>query len=103
MSSAGDEVLYVGDHIYGDIVKSKKDIGWRTMLVVPELALELELAGRHRSGTFCVYNFTRFCEPCRSEQFMESDRNPNFHGKRAHLPPWPGNSSENGQKRSNRF
>lgn len=46
MSSAGDEVLYVGDHIYGDIVKSKKDIGWRTMLVVPELALELELAGK---------------------------------------------------------
>ncbi|MEW5305391.1 MAG: hypothetical protein WDW36_007933 [Sanguina aurantia] len=44
--ASGDEVLYVGDHIYGDIVKSKKDIGWRTMLVVPELALELELAGK---------------------------------------------------------
>ncbi|GIL92324.1 hypothetical protein Vretifemale_19840 [Volvox reticuliferus] len=42
----GNQVLYVGDHIYGDIVKSKKDIGWRTMLVVPELELELEKLGR---------------------------------------------------------
>ncbi|GFR52818.1 hypothetical protein Agub_g15441, partial [Astrephomene gubernaculifera] len=42
----GSQVLYVGDHIYGDIVKSKKDIGWRTMLVVPELELELEKSGR---------------------------------------------------------
>jgi ribonucleotide monophosphatase NagD (HAD superfamily) len=37
------QVLYVGDHIYGDIVKAKKEIGWRTMLVVPELQLELQL------------------------------------------------------------
>lgn len=33
----------MGDHIYGDIVKAKKAIGWRTMLVVPELELELQL------------------------------------------------------------
>lgn len=25
-------VLYVGDHIYGDILKSKKAMGWRTMV-----------------------------------------------------------------------
>lgn len=41
--TSGDQVLYVGDHIYGDIVKAKKAIGWRTMLVVPELDLELQL------------------------------------------------------------
>jgi hypothetical protein len=40
---AGDQVLYVGDHIYGDILRSKKELGWRTMLVVPELAAELDL------------------------------------------------------------
>ena len=39
---SGSEVLYVGDHIYGDIVRSKKSLGWRTMLVVPELEHELE-------------------------------------------------------------
>lgn len=35
------EVLYVGDHIFGDILKTKKVRGWRTFLVVPELAQEL--------------------------------------------------------------
>jgi hypothetical protein len=37
-------VLYVGDHIYGDILKSKKSMGWRTMLIVPELEMELQHA-----------------------------------------------------------
>ncbi|CAN1835806.1 Cytosolic purine 5'-nucleotidase [Linum perenne] len=37
------KVLYVGDHIYGDILRSKKVLGWRTMLVVPELEREVEL------------------------------------------------------------
>lgn len=37
------DVLYVGDHIFGDILKSKKDRGWRTFLVVPELAHELSV------------------------------------------------------------
>ncbi|PAA92912.1 hypothetical protein BOX15_Mlig027590g1 [Macrostomum lignano] len=36
----GKDVLYIGDHIFGDIVKSKK-VGWRTLLIVPELANEL--------------------------------------------------------------
>lgn len=40
--TSGSQVLYVGDHIYGDILRSKKQIGWRTMLVIPELAVELE-------------------------------------------------------------
>ncbi|KAK7011359.1 cytosolic purine 5p-nucleotidase, partial [Biomphalaria glabrata] len=35
------EVLYVGDHIFGDILKSKKALGWRTFLVVPEMVQEL--------------------------------------------------------------
>lgn len=37
------QVLYVGDHIYGDILRSKKTLGWRTMLVVPELETELRI------------------------------------------------------------
>lgn len=36
-----DEVLYVGDHIYGDIVRSKKSSGWRTALIVQELHHEI--------------------------------------------------------------
>uniref|UniRef100_A0A8C4R179 5'-nucleotidase, cytosolic IIb n=1 Tax=Eptatretus burgeri TaxID=7764 RepID=A0A8C4R179_EPTBU len=39
----GKDILYIGDHIFGDILKSKKRQGWRTFLVVPELALELRV------------------------------------------------------------
>lgn len=38
----GDEVLYVGDHIYGDIVRLKKDSQWRTALVIEELTEEVD-------------------------------------------------------------
>lgn len=44
--SSGAEVLYVGDHIYGDILRSKKTLGWRTMLVVPELEAELDILSK---------------------------------------------------------
>ncbi|CAK7349300.1 unnamed protein product [Dovyalis caffra] len=40
---SSSQVLYVGDHIYGDILRSKKVLGWRTMLVVPELETEVKL------------------------------------------------------------
>eukprot|EP00775_Hariotina_reticulata_P000930 gene930-1256_t len=49
---AGTEVLYVGDHIYGDILRSKKSLGWRTMLVVPELESELAVAEATRSTQY---------------------------------------------------
>ena len=42
LALAPDEILYIGDHIYGDIVRLKKDCAWRTALVVEELAEELE-------------------------------------------------------------
>lgn len=42
-----DQVLYVGDHIYGDIVKSKKTSGWRTALIVEDLEHELEVIHSH--------------------------------------------------------
>jgi 5'-nucleotidase len=41
IGSRGKDVLYVGDHIFGDIIKSKKERAWRTFLVVPELSQEL--------------------------------------------------------------
>ncbi|XP_042365086.1 5'-nucleotidase, cytosolic II, like 1 isoform X2 [Plectropomus leopardus] len=37
------DILYVGDHIFGDILKSKKHQGWKTFLVVPELNKELQV------------------------------------------------------------
>lgn len=38
----GDEILYIGDHIYGDILRLKKDCNWRTAMVIEELADEIE-------------------------------------------------------------
>lgn len=48
----GKDILYMGDHIFGDILKSKKRQGWRTFLVVPELARELQV-WTEKSGEQC--------------------------------------------------
>ena len=37
----GDEILYFGDHTYGDILRSKKSVGWRTAMIVPEVEDEV--------------------------------------------------------------
>ncbi len=38
----GDDILYIGDHIYGDILRLKKDCNWRTAMVIEELDTEIE-------------------------------------------------------------
>jgi len=40
------QVLYVGDHIYGDMLRAKKESSWRTLLVISELTDELAAADR---------------------------------------------------------
>jgi hypothetical protein len=37
----GSSVLYVGDHIYGDILRSKKESSWRTAMIIQELDAEI--------------------------------------------------------------
>ena len=37
----GDEILYLGDHIYGDVVSIKKTFHWRTGLILEPLAEEI--------------------------------------------------------------
>src|SRR5262249_33993695 len=48
--TGGDHVLYIGDHIYGDMLRSKKSSNWRTAMIIQELENELlmqeRLAGR---------------------------------------------------------
>jgi HAD superfamily 5'-nucleotidase-like hydrolase len=41
LQASGEEVLYVGDHVYGDILRSKKTLAWRTLMLIPELETEL--------------------------------------------------------------
>ncbi|KAL7575822.1 hypothetical protein ACA910_003146 [Epithemia clementina (nom. ined.)] len=40
---AGDEILYVGDHLYSDVLRSKRTLGWRSAFVVPELVEEMRV------------------------------------------------------------
>jgi len=42
LQAFGEEVLYVGDHIYGDILRSKKSVSWQTLLLIPELGATLQ-------------------------------------------------------------
>ncbi|HMM60162.1 MAG TPA: 5'-nucleotidase domain-containing protein, partial [Candidatus Rifleibacterium sp.] len=43
------EILYLGDHILGDVVTLKETIGWRTGLVVQELAEEVPVLAETRA------------------------------------------------------
>ncbi len=38
----GSEILYIGDHIYGDVVSIKKSCSWRTALVLGDLEQEIK-------------------------------------------------------------
>jgi len=41
-SLKGEDILYLGDHIYGDVVRLKKKSGWRTGMVIESLKTEIE-------------------------------------------------------------
>ena len=43
---SGDRVLYVGDHIYGDILRTKRSGLWRTAMVLQELEDEIRYVER---------------------------------------------------------
>jgi 5'-nucleotidase len=38
---AGEEILYVGDHLYSDVLRSKRTLGWRSAFIMPELEEEM--------------------------------------------------------------
>ena len=42
----GENVLYVGDHIYGDILRLRKQRTWRTAMVIQELDREIQVSER---------------------------------------------------------
>jgi HAD superfamily 5'-nucleotidase-like hydrolase len=44
---SGDEVLYVGDHIYGDVLRAKKESTWRTAMIIQEMDAELRVLREH--------------------------------------------------------
>jgi HAD superfamily 5'-nucleotidase-like hydrolase len=42
----GEQVLYIGDHIYGDILRLRKQHMWRTAMVLQELEREISVSER---------------------------------------------------------
>ncbi len=46
----GDQILYFGDHTYGDILRSKKSLGWRTAMILTELDHEIATTERIKDG-----------------------------------------------------
>jgi HAD superfamily 5'-nucleotidase-like hydrolase len=46
---SGEQILYLGDHIYGDVLQIKKTCNWRTALVIDELIHETEASQKSNS------------------------------------------------------
>ncbi|MFH1809673.1 MAG: HAD-IG family 5'-nucleotidase [Pseudomonadota bacterium] len=46
LNLSGDQILYVGDHFFGDVHATKNVLRWRTALIVRELELEILEAAR---------------------------------------------------------
>ncbi len=46
----GEKVLYIGDHIYGDIRWTRLSASWRTALIVSELEAELQAQGQEATS-----------------------------------------------------
>ena len=48
--ASGDRVLFVGDHIYGDMLRSRKSSNWRTAMILQELEHEVSTYDRLRTS-----------------------------------------------------
>jgi len=47
---ASDEVLYVGDHIYGDVLRATMESAWRAVMIIQEMDAELRVLREHASS-----------------------------------------------------
>jgi HAD superfamily 5'-nucleotidase-like hydrolase len=47
--ASGDRVLYIGDHIYGDMLRSRKSSNWRTAMILQEMEHEIGTYDRTRT------------------------------------------------------
>ena len=63
----GDEILYIGDHIYGDILRLKKDCGWRTAMVIEELEHEVQTDKKGESLNLEIETLMKKKEPMEDE------------------------------------
>jgi HAD superfamily 5'-nucleotidase-like hydrolase len=64
---SGDRVLYIGDHIYGDMLRAKKSSVWRTAMILQELEEELVQIDRHKEALQRIDHLERQCSRIDSE------------------------------------
>jgi 5'-nucleotidase len=65
--SHGDRVLYIGDHIYGDMLRAKKSSVWRTAMILQELEEELVQAENNKDKISRIETLERQCTRLDSE------------------------------------
>jgi len=65
----GSKVLYTGDHIFADIIKSKKVHGWRNLVVIPELEHEIQVWNKNQEKFTHLINL----EFIKAEMFRDLD------------------------------
>lgn len=63
----GDQILYCGDHIYGDIMRSKELFNWRTFLVVEELYDDFKTTEKTQP------EFEKIMDAIREEEFLTTE------------------------------
>jgi 5'-nucleotidase len=67
---SGDRILYVGDHVFGDVQASKSILRWRTALILRELEREITAQGKVQAeqeeiGRLMAQKETLELEQCR--------------------------------------
>jgi 5'-nucleotidase len=87
-----DEVLYVGDHIYGDILRSKKESAWRTAMIIQELEGEILAHESCREDFARAEHLEEVHDRLEDElrfyqmRYKELSRRPDANGAAAHAP-----------------
>jgi HAD superfamily 5'-nucleotidase-like hydrolase len=67
IAAAGDRILYIGDHIYGDMLRAKKSSVWRTAMILQELEDELSQMDHRRTELERLETLERQCARLDSE------------------------------------
>jgi len=67
IGAAGDRILYIGDHIYGDMLRAKKSSVWRTAMILQELEDELSQMEHRRTELERLETLERQCARLDSE------------------------------------
>lgn len=74
IGAQGNQILYVGDHIFGDVLRSDKDSNWQTVLVVEELESELRKTEELRDRQLRMRRLTNKLDKLHYELHMYSSQ-----------------------------